>query len=255
MNNAINTVPSVWGVAFRCNVALWTGLWIGLWGVAGLAPVVTAEPIADVALLKFYGGIAEIDSHSGGFNDNRATANGLGLNAGTIGVDQATLSYDTGTVYGVAIEYFFADHWGIELSWERHESEISRANLRTAIGNNTRVQAVDGGELDNTIYALSIYYDFGPVGASNIQPYLGVGYLQVDETTVGVAGNIFTQDGQDGIQYIVGFAGRLSSNWYFFFDYRNISLEDTDLRHRTLGSIRDVGYDAELIFAGLSLEF
>lgn len=255
MNNVTNTVPSVWGVAIKRNAALWTGLGIGLWVVAGFAPVVTAEPIADVALLKFYGGISELDQHNGGFNDNRATVDGLGLNAGTTDVNRATLSYDTGTLYGVAIEYFFADHWGIELSWERHESEISRAALRTVVGGDTGIQTVDGGELDNTIYALSLYYDFGPVGTSNIQPYLGVGYLQVDETTLGLADSEFTQDGQNGVQYIVGFSGRISSNWSFFFDYRNISLDEADMRHRTLGSIRNVGYDAELIYAGLSLEF
>ena len=220
-----------------------------------------AYALADGALLKFYGGIMEPEGHHENYDSVSGTVPTFMLTTGDE-VMGFWSEYDQGLMYGIAIEYFFADHWSLELSWERHNSDIDDAAFAVTRGpddirvNLDEIAGIDdSGEIEHTLYGLNVYYNFGPVGKSKFYPYIGLGYIQSDESVLEVSNVTFENDGHDGTQYIAGFAVSLSQTWNIFFDYRNIDLDGVRMQDRIAGTIRSVDYRTELLLVGLSLEF
>jgi outer membrane protein W len=235
-------------MALACTVSL----------VAGVAyPAKShAYALADAALLKFYGGFIAPDETQAGYRAVSGTPQAFSRpnNNQVIGFDA---DYDSDIMYGVAIEYFFADHWSVELAYEQHSSDLDNPSLDVLQSPTTFIRSPinTDGELELTVYALNVYYNFGAIGRSKVQPYLGLGYVHGDETIIDIAGLEFQNDGQDGIQYIAGLALHLSQTWNIFFDYRNLALDEINLAHRTAGTILDFEYETEVYLIGLSLEF
>lgn len=235
----LSSMPFIYGLIFVVSL--------------GLSSSGHAYALADAALLKFYGGIIRPEKTTDYFGGGSGAAAAFGFDSNRQ-ADVVNLDYDDGVMYGVAIEYFFADHWSLELSLERHEVDLESSSFgRSDDAMFTR--PIEKDDLNFDIYALNLYYNFGPIGQSKIQPYLGIGYLQADKSEIKIGSITFENDGQNGVQYIAGFARQITSAWNFFIDYRNISLSKVDLGHGTGGTIRDITYDTETILIGLSVEF
>lgn len=174
----------------------------------------------------------------------------LGGSDGVAGTNSAvSTSFSTGLALSGTVGYLWDDHWRPEVSFSYLNSEVDSVSA-----NGVAVAGATGKATSLNVMA-NAWYDFLAPGNA-WRPYagIGIGFNNISEKNVGIAGGTFA-DGSDTVlayQFGAGVSYKFSDRVSLSADYRYVTGQDASIPNPTSPSAgTSISYDDHAIYAGL----